>query len=377
LRLSGAFYVYISALPHNKSLILAYFSYFMVKRLLSFLLSLMIGLPLMAQVTGNTTYNFLRLSSSARVSALGGNQIAVKDNDPFLAVDNPSLLNKEMDAKLSMTYLDYVSDINYGFASFTKHFDSIGTFNIGVKYISYGDFTETDAAGNEIGSFTAGEYAYFLGYAYQLDSNFSVGANLKGIYSSLYDYQSFGLGVDLGFTYFSQKRGVTLALVAKNMGRQLTSYTDADQRENLPFEMQLGFSKRLKRVPLRVGVIWQHLQVWDLNYENPNEDTEENTLLGEDTQDEDNENPFFENLKRHLIFNAEFLISENFNVRLGYNYFHRRELRIDEELGTIGLSWGLGFRISKFHISYARSAFHQTGATNSFSISTRLSDFIN
>jgi hypothetical protein len=282
-----------------------------------------------------------------------------------------------MNDKLSLTYLDYVSDINYGFASYTKHFDSLGTFNIGVNYISYGDFTETDAAGNEIGSFTAGEYAYFIGYGYQIDTNFSVGANIKGIYSSLYDYQSFALGADLGVTYYSKKRRLTLALVAKNMGRQLTTYTEADLREDLPFEMQLGFTKRFKRVPLRVGVIWQHLQVWDLNYDNPNEIDEGNSLLGDDSQTEDNENPFFENLKRHLIFNAEFLVSENFNIRLGYNYFHRRELRIDEELGTIGLSWGLGFRVSKFHLSYARSAFHQAGATNTFSVSTRLSDFIN
>jgi len=348
----------------------------MVKRFLVFCLISTQAISLVAQVTGNTTYNFLRLSSSARVAALGGNQIAVKDNDPFLAAENPALLNEEMNDKLSLTYLDYLSDINYGFASYTKHYDSVGTFNIGVNYINYGDFTETDAGGNEIGSFRAGEYAYFLGYAYQLDTNFSVGVNLKGIYSSLYDYQSFGIGADMGLTYFSEKRRFTMALVAKNLGRQLTTYTEADQREELPFEMQLGISKRFKRVPLRIGVIWQHLQVWDLNYENPNEAVEENTLLG-DEPEEGNENPFFENLKRHLIFNAEFLISENFNFRLGYNYFHRRELRVEEELGTVGLSWGLGFRISKFHLSYARSAFHQAGATNTFSVSTRLSDFIN
>lgn len=348
-----------------------------MKRLFAYLLIVLLVSELSAQVTGNTTYNFLRLSSSARVSSLGGNQIAVRDNDPFLAIDNPSLLNEEMDNKLSLTYLDYLSDINFGFASYTKSFDSLGTFNAAVKYINYGDFTETDAAGNEIGSFTAGEYAYVIGYGYEIDTNFSVGANIKGIYSSLYDYQSFGMAADLGLTYYSEKRRVTLALVAKNMGRQITSYTEADLREDMPFEMQLGFTKRFKRVPLRVGVIWQHLQIWDLNYENPNELVEESSLLGSEEQSDDDENPFFENLKRHLIFNAEFLISENFNVRLGYNYLHRRELRIDEELGTVGLSWGFGLRVSKFHLSYARSAFHQAGATNTFSVSTRLSDFIN
>lgn len=329
-----------------------------------------------AQIGGNSTYNFLKLNTSARVASLGGNQIAVKDNDPFLAFDNPSLLNEEMDHKLSMTYVDYLSDVNHGFASFTKHFDSIGTFNLAVQYINYGDFTETDIAGNEIGSFTAGEYAYVVGYAYPIDTNFSIGANIKGIYSSLYDYQSFGLAADLGLTYYSKKREVTVALVSKNMGRQINYYTEANNREDLPFEMQLGFSKRFKKVPLRVGVIWQHLQKWDLNYENPIEQEEESSLLSDEPQEEKNDNEFLENLKRHLIFNAEFLITENFNIRVGYNYFRRRELRIEEELGVVGFSFGLGLRISKFHLSYARSAFHQAGSTNTFSLSTRLSDFI-
>ncbi len=347
-----------------------------MKRLFPFFCLLTFSSGLLAQIGGNSTYDFLKLTSSARVAALGGNQIAVKDNDPFLAIDNPSLLNKEMDYKLSMTYVDYLTDINYGFASFTKHYDSIGTFNAGIQYINYGDFTETDIAGNEIGEFTAGEYVYVIGYAYPIDTNFSIGANLKGIYSSLYDYQSFGLAADLGLTYYSPKRGFTLALVSKNMGRQLTYYTDSDIREDLPFEMQLGLSKRFKKVPIRIGVIWQHLQKWNLNYENPNEQEEQSSLLSDEPPEEESENEFFENLKRHLIFNAEFLITENINLRVGYNYFRRRELRIDEELGTVGLSFGLGLRISKFHLSYARSAYHQAGSTNTFSVSTRLSDFI-
>lgn len=348
----------------------------MIRSLLSLFLFSLASMSI-AQIGGNSTYNFLKLNTSARIASLGGNQIAVKDNDPFLAIENPSLLNEEMSDKLSLTYVDYLTDINYGFASYTKHFDSIGTFNLGIQYIDYGEFSETDIAGNEIGSFRAGEYAYTIGYAYPIDTNFSVGANLKGIYSSLYDYQSFGLAADLGLTYYSKKRELTLALVAKNFGRQISTYTEANMQEDLPFEMQFGLSKRFKRVPIRLGVIYTHLQQWDLNYDNPNEDQEQTSLLSDEPAEEENENEFFDNLMRHMILNAEFLITENFNIRVGYNYFRRRELRIDEELGIVGFSFGLGMRISKFHISYARSAYHQAGATNTFSISTRLTDFIN
>jgi hypothetical protein len=326
---------------------------------------------------GNNTYEFLNLSSSARVAALGGNQIAVKDDDLFLGIDNPALLNKEMDYKLALNYLDYLADINHGAASFAKHFESIGTFNIGVKYIDYGEFTETDVAGNEIGTFTAGEYAFFAGYGRQLDSNFSAGVNLKTIYSSLYDYSSLAIAADLGLTYYSRKREIVVSLLAKNMGSQVDTYVE-DSKEDLPFEVQLGFTKRLSKVPIRFGVIVQHLQQWDLLYDNPNDEIEQSALLDPEELEEQNDEPgFFENLGRHMIFNAEFLVTKNLNIRVGYNYLRRAELKIDEKLGTVGVSWGIGFRISKFHLSYGRSAFHQAGATNTFSVSTRLSDFIN
>ncbi len=93
--------------------------------------------------------------------------------------------------------------------------------------------------------------------------------------------------------------------------------------------------------------------------------------------EEERDNEFLDNLGRHIVINTEFLVSKNFNIRFGYNYQQRAELKIDDKIGTVGCSWGLGFRVNKFHLSYGRSAFHQAAATNTFSISTRLSDFIN
>lgn len=329
-----------------------------------------------AQIGGDNTYEFLNLSTSSRIAAMGGNQIAVKDDDPFLAFVNPSLLNEGMNDKLALTYAPYFADIGIGFASYTKDFDSLGTFNIGVQYIDYGSFTETDNSGNDIGEFSAGEYAFVIGYGIAVDSNFSIGANLKAIHSSFYDYRSTGMAVDLAATYFKKKSGFTMALLAKNIGTQLSSYYEGGENESLPFEVQFGLSKRFKNVPLRLGIMFQHLQQWDLTYDNPNEEEPSGILGGENNQKRERDG-FFENLGRHLIFNAEFLISKNFNVRFGYNYLRRAELVIEEDLGTVGLSWGFGMRISKFHLSYGRSAFHQAGATNTFSVSTRLSDFIN
>ena len=328
-----------------------------------------------AQSGGNSTYKFLNISSSARIAALGGAQIAVKDNDPFLAFDNPSLLNKEMDNKLALTYLNYISDIGSGFASYTKSYDDIGTFSGAVKFIDYGKFTETDNAGNEIGEFSSGEYAFVIGYAREIDTNFSIGGNIKAIYSNFYDYNSLAAAVDVSASYLSLNRRFTMAMVVKNIGRQITTYNDGAE-EDLPFEIQYGLSKSFENIPIRLGLVFHNLQQWDLRYDNPN-DEQESTILNTPGEEEKKDNEFLQNLGRHIIINTEFLVSENFNIRFGYNYLRRADLKIDEDLGAVGFSFGLGFRVNKFHLSYGRSAFHQAAATNTFSISTRLSDFIN
>jgi len=41
----------------------------------------------------------------------------------------------------------------------------------------------------------------------------------------------------------------------------------------------------------------------------------------------------------------------------------------------VGFSWGLGFRVSKYHFDYSRSIYHFSGVPNNFSIATNLSTF--
>ena len=49
------------------------------------------------------------------------------------------------------------------------------------------------------------------------------------------------MAADLSATYHKPEKAWGLALVIKNVGGQLTAY--ADTKENIPFEIQLGFSK--------------------------------------------------------------------------------------------------------------------------------------
>jgi len=69
------------------------------------------------------------------------------------------------------------------------------------------------------------------------------------------------------------------------------------------------------------------------------------------------------------------MLTKNFFLRAGYNYQRRKELKIPEKRGATGFSFGFGFRIYKFHISYGRAVYHLAGPSNNFSVSMDLNSF--
>lgn len=326
----------------------------------------------LAQLGGQTIFQSLNVPSSARVASLGGNLISVKDSDLNLAIYNPALLDSATSNQLALSYVNYFSDVNFGFASYARNIDSSLTMAATLQYASFGEFKETNFIGQETGSFTAGDYSLIIGAGYKIDSNFTIGANAKVIYSTLVDYSAAGGAVDLAGVYHSEKRRFTAALVMKNIGYQFNNYT-SDNIEKIPFEIQMGISKRLKHAPFRFSVIAENLQQWDLTYDNPNQPSEVDPVTGETVDGSSFE--FGDNLMRHMVLGAELLLTDNFNFRVGYNYRRRQEMKINDRPGTAGISWGVGFRISRFELSYGRASYHLAGPSNHFTLTANLNSW--
>lgn len=325
----------------------------------------------MAQKGGESTYSFLGLTNSARVAALGGDVISLMDDDINLVFHNPSLLSPGMHNHLNFNYVNYFAGVNYGYASYGYSRENIGNFAAGMHYVDYGSFDGTDELGQSTGTFRASEYALNLVYSRSIiDTFLTAGVNLKPIYSSFEQYNSFGIALDAGITYHNPRTMTTVGLVAKNMGTQITSYTGS--REKLPFEVQVGLTQGLAHAPFRFNVTYQHLERWDLTYDSSDDETYDS--MGEDVE-KSGFDVFGDKLMRHLIFGVEFLLGENFHVDLGYNYKRRQEMKVNARPGMVGFSMGFGFRVSKFHFAYGRSTYHLAGATNHFSLTTNLSEF--
>lgn len=330
-----------------------------------------------SQIGGDHIYEFLNLSNSARITGLAGNLITVKDDDVALAYANPAVLNAEMHQALTFNYNFHLSDISNGYFGYAHHLDKKDiTLHGGLQYISYGKFDLTDNLGNVNGQFKASEYALTMGAGKQLYENLSVGANLKLITSQFESYNSFGVAADFGAYYSDTTGRFGATLVFKNVGFQLTAY-EGSNREALPFDVQIGISRRLKHLPFRFSFIGHNLHRWNITYDDPN-NVESVFLIGDGEQN--TETPFkdfVDNFFRHVIFNGEFLFGkgEIMRLRIGYNHLMRRELSVTNFRSRSGFSFGVGMKIKRFRIDYGRGIFHFAGGLNHLSISTNLKEF--
>jgi hypothetical protein len=327
-----------------------------------------------SQVGGNNTYEFLNLPISARVSSLGGNLLTARDNDLNVALVNPALLTDSMDNNVALSYINYFADVNYGYVAYAKKFKKLGVFSAGLQYLDYGKFQRADEIGNTDGTFSANEASFNISYAHSiLDTNFTIGATLKTIYSHLESYTSVGSALDIGAIYVRPHKGFGLALVVKNAGRQWTTYTG--HKEALPFEVQIGLSKKPKHIPFRLSLVYENLEKWDLTYQDPaNPVLTQDPLTGEPIK-QSKFKKIGDRFMRHMVIGGEFIITKNFFLRGGFNYQHRKELLVPEKRGLTGFSFGFGFRVYKFHFSYAHTAYHLAGASNNFSISFDINSF--
>jgi len=195
-----------------------------------------------AQIGGLTSFNSLNIPGSARIAAMGGSYFAIKDGDIHLAQYNPSLLDSNMHNKLGMSFVDYFSGVSIGYASYARSVKPKLTAGATMQFCNFGKQAELTGLGDEIGSFNAADYALTLGAGYQYDSLWSMGANLKTIYSALANYTSLAVAVDAAVTYSKPSKNFTASLILSNFGAQLKTYTTG-VREKLPFEMQIALKK--------------------------------------------------------------------------------------------------------------------------------------
>ena len=91
---------------------------------------LLTSLAAHAQIGGNYVYQFLNVPASARIAALGGTLITVKDHDLNTALQAPSLINPSMDRSLALSGVLYPDGVKFGNAAFARDYGKLGVSGV-------------------------------------------------------------------------------------------------------------------------------------------------------------------------------------------------------------------------------------------------------
>lgn len=336
-----------------------------------------------AQIGGTKTFSFLDLPVPARSNALGGATNAIWDKDINLSYSNPALLNPGCSNQLSLNYVNFVADVNYGNVMYARQFKHYGVFSAGLQYFNYGKFEGRDEYDEKTKNFSAADYNLNFAFAKTInkDSTFSLGVGLKTIYSHYDTYYSFANAIDVGLTYHN-KNQLAISLVAKNYGKQWKTFSENGPRETLPQNVQLGLSKKVAKAPFRIIVIYDQLLKWDLTYNDPqnqasNIDPFTNKEIVKTKKQLRNEKikTGLDKFGRHLILGTEILFGKNFTIRVAYNYRRGKELALPDVKKVNGLSLGFGLKVYKFHFDYAYSKYALRGNAHTIGIMVKLNDF--
>lgn len=287
-------------------------------------------------------FGILTITPGPRAAAMGNTFVAMKD-DPTTLFSNPAALSTQTKrdsaapgSLISFGFNKMALDMNQGYLAYSQPApDFLGSdawIAAGIVYTDYGTFTGADNVGQLTNDFSAGEAALSIAYSSIIpDQPVRYGVALKYISSTIVSgsYSSSAIAADLGIFYESKPLLLTIGASALNIGKQLSSYDGIT--ENLPFNLQLGVSKKLERLPLVVHLAFRNIT-------------------------RDREGRSFWYALNDFSIGGEFTMSKVVRLRFGYENQKRRDLETPSGLGMGGFSFGLGLVFQKLHIDYSLSA---------------------
>lgn len=331
-----------------------------IKALLFFIIILFSSTCLLAQ-DGEKVYRFLNLPTSTRVNALGGSNVSLVETDVALVFHNPALLGDEVDMNLNLNYMSYLGDIGVGSVMFGKVISPISSFAVGVNYVDYGDFKQTSDDNMLEGSFNVKDIAVNGTYSRDLTEKLRGGITAKIIYSSYESYSSAAIGFDVGLSYYNKAESFSTGIVIKNIGTQISSYNE--ERVGLPWDIQMGFSKKMNHSPLRFSVTAIYLSQWDFS--------KVDAAYGL----EDSKDNFIKTAFKHLVIGVDYIPTQNFWLGAGYSPKMNSDMKLLEGNSWGGWSLGAGFRVSKFNLGFSMAPYHPSATSYHFSLGVDLSQF--
>jgi hypothetical protein len=209
--------------------------------------------------TVTTMVPFLTISPDSRSAAMGDLGVALFDPDANSASWNvANLAFAQNKTGFSLSYAPWlrqlVDDVGFSYLSGYSKVGKNAAVSGSFRYFSLGNINFTDYEGNPTGSFNPNEFAFDMGYATRFSDKFSMGVNLRYIYSNLMgsgarsgiDYNAGQtIAGDVAMMYRDEiringrKHKFNVGLNLQNIGGKMT-YSSKEKRDFIPINFKLG-----------------------------------------------------------------------------------------------------------------------------------------
>jgi len=288
-----------------------------------------------------TGFEFLRTDFNPRTAAMAGSFLTMQNDLNALFINPAGMADIERQS-YSFNYTNYVLDINGGTAAYNRILPKFGVLTVGIQYMDFGDFKETNEfAGLTGDNFGAQDLSFMIGLADHLSEDFTYGVAAKYIYSRLDEYSASAVALDFGLLWMVPfVEDLNLGVTLKNLGTNFAYYDKT--KMSMPLDLRFGVSKKLAHLPLEIAL--------SLNDMNRSADD------------------ILSYLKRFSI-GGEFKSSEMLRLRLGYDYDLQEGMTNDTDKKFGGLSAGIGILWNDFRFDYAYSNFSILGNIHRFGLS--------
>lgn len=321
-----------------------------IKAALALLCALFVCVSTAAQES-TSAFNMLRLPLSSHTAALGGDNASLVEDAPAAGLANPAMLSAVSDNSFGLNFMTYADGGKLLGAEYVKAFGERHTAMATISYMGYGAMDETDAMGNVLGQFSPKDILVGAGYSYLLSDCWAGGATVKLLNASIADFHSTALAFDLGLNYFDADRDLSVSLLMRNVGAQLSTFDGRSER--IPYSLQVGLSQGMAHMPVRLHITATDLTRW-----------KDSDFFAEDGE----KLGFGSKLLRHFVIGIDLLPSDVFYIAAGYNFRRAAELKAAGSSHLAGLSLGAGVNLKKikFGASYAR--YHQACSSLMFNL---------
>ncbi len=294
------------------------------------------GTALAVEKVGTTSMQVLKLPYGVRGIAMG-NAGTASSTDAEAVWWNPAALTDLRAPNLIVSQINMPADIQLNSLVYAQQINDISSFSLHAINLSTDDmpvrtYERPEGTGE---NFSAFDFVAGGSYARMLTDKFSLGGNLRFLYSGLEDETYSGFGVDLGTLYKTSLRSLRLAMAIQNLGPDVSysgTYLDYRNVRRNGELLENEFDGARLPTTFRLGVDFDFFEMFGI----PAPETETARMSIEMNHPNDN--------KERLNLGGEYGIRDLVFLRAGGKFGY------DEESFSAG--FGLKIPVSSYKLKF-------------------------